>query len=187
MSVIEFVSGVSLLLIAPGPTNTLLALGAAKGGLKRSLLLVAACVGAYLLVITPLATVAGAWLEQYPSIVRALKACAILWILYLALKLWRPEAAGERVVSAQQVFLTTLLNPKGIVIGLVLMPQGALSEVGGYLGILALLIIAASSAWLLLGQVALGQFADGNRFELRKIASLALVIFSLVLTSSLFA
>ncbi|MDO6964505.1 LysE family translocator [Rhizobium alvei] len=187
MSVIEFVSGVLLLLLTPGPTNTLLALGASRNGFARSLPLMVAELVAYLLIITPLATVAAPWLEQFPTVTRLLKACAALWILYLALKLWLPEVGAVRMVSVTQVFVTTLLNPKGIVIGLVLMPQGSLLSIWFHLAIAALLIILASVSWLSFGAFALGRIADGNRFDLRRIASVALFGFSLLLTSSLFA
>ena len=76
MPLLPFVLSILALLLTPGPTNTLLAIGGAAQGFRRALPLVAAEISAYLLVVTPLATVAAGFLTAYPMVAIALKACS---------------------------------------------------------------------------------------------------------------
>jgi threonine/homoserine/homoserine lactone efflux protein len=74
-------------------------------------------ISAYLLVVTPLATVAAGFLSAYPMIAIAFKACSAAWILFLAIRLWLPQRENLASVSFRSVVVTTLLNPKAIIIG----------------------------------------------------------------------
>ena len=63
-------------------------------------------------------------------------------------------------ITFRRVFLTTLLNPKAIIFAFALLPQrGDSSELGPYLLILSLQIVAIGFGWILLG----GMFHDRSR------------------------
>jgi threonine/homoserine/homoserine lactone efflux protein len=181
----EYVLGLIALLLTPGPTNTLLALGAAERGVKAGMRYAPSALAAYLIVVIPLATVAGEALTAFPTVALVIKALAAAWVFWLAVKLWRPDTGAARVVTAQEIFVTTLLNPKGLVIGLVLTPHGSLAEVLPYLGCLAATALAASMAWILFGALAIGRSGLVAPRTMRRAGAVILAGFSLFLTSSL--
>jgi threonine/homoserine/homoserine lactone efflux protein len=187
MSYLQFAFAILVLLLTPGPTNTLLAIGAAARGFRRSLPLSLAEASAYLIVVVPLAVIAAGWLAAYPMATAVLKLAAAAWIFYLAVHLWFPQAENVQAVSFRHVFVTTLLNPKAIVIGLVIMPHGSLVEILPYLGLFTALIAGASLSWLAFGAFALGRSGVATPMAVRKVAAVVLAGFSVLLTSSLFA
>nr|WP_087574763.1 hypothetical protein [Sphingomonas sp. CDS-1] len=139
------------LLLTPGPTNSLMALVGGQKGLRRAASLIPAELGAYLIVVIPLAMLGkdgiASWLSQ------AIKLGAAIWVLHLALKLWRAAmpTGGTADITARQLFVTTLLNPKGLIIGLVLLPAATRPAFASDLLILALSVIAAALLWAGLG------------------------------------
>lgn len=143
------------LLMTPGPTNTLLALAGAERGWRRGLLLIPLEVLAYLLVCLPLALLGEAVLSAHPWLGPAIKAVAGAWVAVLAIRLWHlPKADGAQSVTAARVFVTTLLNPKALIIGLVLlpgpdMPLRALLFVG--------LVAAVAAIWAAMGACLAGR------------------------------
>lgn len=143
------------LLMTPGPTNTLLALAGAERGWRRGLLLIPLEVLAYLLVCLPLAFLGEAVLSAHPWLGPAIKAVAGAWVAVLAIRLWHlPKADGAQSVTAARVFVTTLLNPKALIIGLVLlpgpdMPLRALLFVG--------LVAAVAAIWAAMGACLAGR------------------------------
>lgn len=140
------------LLATPGPTNSLLALAGARQGLVTALPLIPVEMAAYLAAITPLLLWGAPVVAALPVLKPALAALAALWVARLAIRLWRmPEAAGQSAtaVTARSVAVTTLLNPKALVMGLVLMP--ALQHPVGALAVFALVLPAVSVLWITLG------------------------------------
>lgn len=124
LSLTTFALAVLALLATPGPTNTLTALAGAERGLARALRLIPAEVAAYLAVVLPLGWAGSVWLDAAPGARPALAGVAAVWVMVLAIRLWQlPAADGPAAtVTARQVFVTTCLNPKALVFGLVLMP-----------------------------------------------------------------
>lgn len=149
MSAYEFLFAILALLLTPGPTNTLLALSGASVGFKRSLPLIPAEVAAYLLVTIPLAMVGAELLAQWPQVARLVKFAAAAWVAFLAVKLWRVNAAEAAAgsVTPQRVFITTLLNPKALIIGLTLLPQENLNGFALHVALFAGSIIVVASIW----------------------------------------
>ena len=135
------------LLLTPGPTNTLILVGGSEGGWRRLARLIPVELAAYLSVIAPLALLA----EQMSGPMTAARpfvaVAAGLWVLYLAIRLWRPEKAmaGLGTVTARRVAVTTALNPKGLIMGLVLLP--AAGATAASFSILALSIVAVALIW----------------------------------------
>lgn len=178
-----FVVQVFLLLIVPGPTNTLLCLAGRERGFCPSLKLLIGESGGYLAVIVPLVTFLSPLLEEKPTVSLALKVAAAMWILYMAAKLWRVNAASEEAtVSVGRILVTTLLNPKAIVFGLVIFPRGedAPLHLVAFVGTL----VPVAVLWIASGALAgrFGRYLTGTVF--RRAAAACLVVFSTVLLRS---
>ncbi|KAF0129599.1 MAG: lysine exporter protein LysE/YggA [Xanthobacteraceae bacterium] len=139
-----FTLAVIALLATPGPTNTLLATSGALSGFRRSLPLI----GAEMLHL-----VLGQILLTTPLLNSILRLAVGAYLLVAALRLWqrRDDLAGAAgTIGFGKVFVTTLLNPKAAVFAFVVLP---LSQPAPWLHLAAfvLLIVAAASAWILLG------------------------------------
>ncbi len=160
MTLIELAFALLALLATPGPTNTLLALAGAQG-VRRPLVLPLVELAAYLATVVPLAIWGQHWLEATPMLRLILTLAAAVWVAMLAVRMWRhgtqPGSQGARAgVTALQVGVTTLLNPKALVFGLVLIPAGPDLVAG--LWLFAALVIVVSLAWLWLGARLAGRF-----------------------------
>lgn len=183
-----FVFAILSLLCTPGPTNTLLTVCAAARGLRASLPLLIGELFGYFAVVVPLATIAAPLLDGRPALAATLRLAAAGWVLFLAIRLWRVTAspksdAGSARVTVGQVFLTTVLNPKAPIIGLVIMPHGTLGEIAPFLGLFSLLILSAGTGFLLLGSL-LGRAPVLSPRLVYRIAAGCLVVFSLGLAGS---
>ena len=150
MSLPSFLSALLALLLAPGPTNTLMAIsGAGRGGLPRVLRLMPAELAGYLTTIVPLTLLGTELFAALPGFAMALKLAAAIWVFYLALKLWRATDAGEEQaeITGLRVYITTVLNPKALIIALVLLPAWHDPAFLPRLGLLCLIVGAAALIW----------------------------------------
>ncbi|MBH0237063.1 LysE family transporter [Methylobrevis albus] len=148
-----FLLAVITLLATPGPTNTLLAAAGAAGGVRRSLRLLPAEAAGYLIAILIVGLVLGPLLARLPWVADALRIVVGLYLLHLALRLWRSFGAGgeaRAVVGPAEVFLATLANPKSIVFGLGIVPFGSPS-VAAYLAAFTLVVHLVGLGWLVIG------------------------------------
>jgi threonine/homoserine/homoserine lactone efflux protein len=154
MTATEFAIALFVLLLTPGPTNTLIALAGAERGWTGALRLMPYEVAAYGLVTLPLAIAGSSLPADQTSLRHALTLIAALWVAYLAVRLWHLPSGGARGPEQSgglRLFATTLCNPKGLVIGLVLLPSQAHLgwAAAGFLAIL----IAVSAFWAGLGSM----------------------------------
>lgn len=149
-----FLAGTAALLVAPGPTNAVLfAAGAARCGLRSNVLLIAAAIGGYLVSVSSLLVLAVPLLDVAPTLSLVLRGAICLYLLHLAVSLWRKSTAAAPidVVSPRQVAVTTLLNPKALVVALALIPPSAAKAPADamlHLAALAGLIAVSSALWL---------------------------------------
>lgn len=183
-----FLLAILALLLTPGPTNTLLTVGAAARGFRASLPLLLGELAGYLIVVVPLATIAGSLLEGRPALAIALRLAAALWVLFLAIRLWRVSAVQKSPDSASpvtigQVFVTTLLNPKAPIIGLVIMPHGPLAQIAPAIGLFSLLVAGTGTSFLVLGSL-IGRAPVLSPQLVYRIAAVCLGVFSLGLAGS---
>ncbi len=152
---VAFALAALVLLITPGPTNTLLATSGAVVGLFRSLSLIAAEVGGYLVSISVFLLLLSQETGGSPLADAALKGSAALWLVFSAVKLWRNSAEGLCSASAPvgfwRVFVTTLLNPKAFILALVIIPSLAPAAGGAWVVALSVLIALAGLFWISLG------------------------------------
>lgn len=148
MTTTQFLLAIWGLLLTPGPTNTLLALSGASVGLGRSLRLLPLELAAYLLVVLPLVLL-GAELAAVPVANIVLKLAASAWVMLLAVRLWRVPSAGDAggEIAPRRVFVTTLLNPKALVFGLVLLPHSASPDFLPRLGLFCVSILCIAGLW----------------------------------------
>ena len=143
------------LLAVPGPTNTLLATSGAGVGISRSLHLLAAELCGYLIAIALLRLVLGPVMIDIPIVGIILRAIVTIYILCLAVMLWRHRArepGDAPAVAFGHVLITTLLNPKAIIFAFLLLPlQAAPLELLPWLAAISLQIVTAGAAWLVFG------------------------------------
>jgi threonine/homoserine/homoserine lactone efflux protein len=153
---ILFVSSVIVLLITPGPTNTLLASSAAMTGFRRSLRLLLWELLGYCIAILLIEWLATRLLTSARPLTVLLRLVSATYIALLAVRLWNGhEENGPQVISAKSIFLVTLLNPKAVVFALVVVPFRS-PHVLVYLITLMAIIPVVGTTWMVLGDT-LGQ------------------------------
>lgn len=183
-----FILAILALLLTPGPTNTLLTVGAATRGMRASLPLLLGELAGYLVVVVPLATIAAPLLDGRPALAIALRFAAACWVLFLAIRLWRASSVnlvedGSSSVTIGQVFLTTVLNPKAPIIGLVIMPHGPVAQIAPALGLFSLLVLGAGTSFLILGSL-VGRAPVLSPRLVYRVAAFFLAVFSIGLAGT---
>ena len=157
MTHIEFGLALFALLLTPGPTNTLIALAGAERGWRGALRLTPYEIAAYALVTIPLAILGSRLPTDQSALRHAVTLLAAVWVGYLAIRLWRiptGDATGATGSGALRLFTTTLCNPKGLIIGLVLLPSQP--DLGWAAVGFMLILLAVSAFWAVIGNLAGG-------------------------------
>lgn len=183
MHLLPFAAGVFTLLILPGPTNAILAMASQGLTVGRAIVLLVTVLSAYLAIIFPASGLAGSFLRDYPLVSQGVKLVSATWVLYLALRLWGVGSSHVEAVCLRQLAVTTLLNPKALIIGLTMVPPAQDITPAASIAALTSAVLAASAIWLSVGRVILG---GEKRIPLlaRRCGSLTLVAFSAMLTFS---
>lgn len=144
-----------VLLLTPGPTNTLLATyGAAFGYRTGAAMALAEAVG-YAIAVTVFTVIAGG-LADIPAGIALMKLAAAGWLLYSAIKLWRARLADGVEAPARafaRVLATTILNPKAMIVGVVLIPRGAEIDTPLWIAAYVALSMTAGLAWVAAGSL----------------------------------
>lgn len=182
MSVAEISLAVLVLLLTPGPTNSLVLLAGAERGFAGAMRLIPAELAGYVATVVPLALVGAALLEGQAGLQSAVTLAAGAWVAVLAVKLWRAGAEPRgRSVGPRALFVTTALNPKGLIFGLVLLPSP--DRLAANLALFAGLVVVVAAVWAMAGTALRGGGAGQPRtlFLLRRLASVWLAAISLVL------
>lgn len=174
----------AVILVTPGPTNTVLAASGAARGLRQARLLPLAEAAGYALAISffvcVAAMVSGLWWA-----LPAMKIAASAWLALSAVRLWSasPEMEKTGTGAYARVFLTTILNPKAMIVGTMLIPQSTIDDVTLRIASFVLLSTLAGIGW-----VALGSSLPGSiRRHSYKGAAFILGGFSLAAMTSAFA
>lgn len=139
-----------VLLLTPGPTNTLMLLSGADRGFAATLRLIPLELCAYLCTVIPLVLLAQGAAPFLDTLRPAIATLAGAWVLLLAMRLWRSpvRSVDSPLVTGRQVATTTLLNPKALIFGLVLLPDA--NPVAG-LALFSSLVVLAAVFWTALG------------------------------------
>ncbi len=183
MSAAELSLAVLLLLLTPGPTNSLVLVAGAERGWMGAMRLVPAELGGYFLSVLPLTLVGAAVLADHAALQSAVTLAAAVWVAGLAVKLWQPLAAvaGGQSVVLRTLFITTALNPKALIFGLVLLPSPDRLVLN--LALFAGLVVLVSAVWAAAGATLRNGGVGQPRalFLLRRLASVWLAAISVVL------
>lgn len=152
------VSALMLLLLAPGPTNTLLFRAGVLFGYRASWTLALVECLAYLLQVSVWGV---AWLylaAHSPWALKTTQLAAGCYLLYVSFKLWqRKHSAIDSIrdrFSGLYFFWLTMMNPKGLLIVSFIAPISAFASLQGYAGFmatLAMVVVPVGSAWIVLG------------------------------------
>lgn len=185
MSPAELALAVLLLLLTPGPTNSLVLLAGAERGWVGAMRLIPAELAGYLMTVIPLAFVGAAYLADHQGLRTGVTLAAAVWVAVLAVKLWRvPSAAADgQSIRAGTLFVTTALNPKALIFGLVLLPSP--DRLGANLMLFVGLVIAVAALWAAAGAVLRGGGVGQPRalFLMRRLASVWLAAISILLVA----
>jgi len=153
MPSLQFCLALAALLLTPGPTNTLMALAGAERGWRRAMRLAPLEIAAYGLVTVPLAMLGERLMPAHGGLRVAVTLIAAAWVAWLALRLWRlptaVQAMAEGGPGARRLFTTTLCNPKGLVIGLVLLPSQP--DLAAAVMVFFATLLAVSAVWAGMG------------------------------------
>jgi threonine/homoserine/homoserine lactone efflux protein len=182
MTLPELTLAILALLLTPGPTNSLMFLAGAERGLLGSARLIPVELGGYLLTVLPLALFGQSVLDAWPGLRAGVALAAALWVAMLALSLWRAsDVETVRAVDARTLFITTALNPKALIFGLVLLPTPG--QLAGNVVLFASLVIAVAFLWTGCGaMLRRGRAGRPPALTLlRRLASVALAAMSLTL------
>ncbi|MBB4189863.1 threonine/homoserine/homoserine lactone efflux protein [Sinorhizobium terangae] len=190
MELASFVIAVLALLMAPGPTNTLMALAGTQKGFLRMVRFVPAELAGYLTTTMPLSWIGSAVFNDWPVAAMTIKVLAAIWVLHLAVKLWASSerGMGHYQVTARRVYLTTVLNPKALIFGLVILHPAVEERFLLHLALFCFCVAAIAIAWGSVGALATRLNARDARFAVaHRIASIWLTIVSVTIFSSAFA
>ena len=180
----SFALAALLLLVTPGPTNTLLAAAGATLGARRALPLVGAEVAGYAIAIILLEVFLAPVAEAADWARLGLRIACGLYLAFVAWKLWRSASLEhEHATTFRRVFLATLSNPKAMVFVFVILPPrsiglGPLLEPYGAL--LLLLIALTGAAWILLGALVHAGAGGRGAAMVRRTSSVVVALFSAI-------
>lgn len=184
--------GIVIVLITPGPTNTLLAAAGLRQGVRRSLPLIAAELTGYLLSISLWGRFLAQAAHALPWLPPTLRIASGVYIAYLAVAMWRAAVAlplsTERATGMRALFVATLLNPKALLFGSTIFPAIAFVHLSVYalsMLMFACLLAPIALVWVAFG-AALGSGSLGrlNPVKVQRGASIVLGVFSLSLAWS---
>jgi threonine/homoserine/homoserine lactone efflux protein len=150
---------IALVMVTPGPTNTLLLVSGIQLGLRRAWHLVIFSILGYCIAITLLGGLMR-WLSQnHDWVYSLLKLVCAAWIIYLAITLWKKHALhGEQrgPINARNIFMVTLVNPKSLLFaGSIFPPEafGSLPVYGVTMLFFCAIVLTIGTGWIALGSV----------------------------------
>ena len=142
--------------------------------------LIPAELAGYLLTVVPLALAGATLLPAQGGLRMVVTLAAAVWVAILAVRLWRvPDAVSDGAsVDARALFVTTALNPKALIFGLVLLPSP--DRLAENLLLFAGLVALVAVLWGGIGAVirAGGTHQPRALFVLRRLASVWLAMIS---------
>jgi threonine/homoserine/homoserine lactone efflux protein len=177
---------VSLVLIVPGPTNTLLLSSGLKVGWRGTLPLVLAEALGYAVAISAWGVALLSFAATRPWLMDTIKLLSSVYILWLAIKIWtksrtlHTEACGP--VSFRDVFVATLMNPKALLFASTMFPLEAFQSPGYLLRALLVFMVVVGPigiGWSHLGGLLTSQRSlAAHTSTFLRLASLVLLTFS---------
>ncbi|PUA18609.1 LysE family translocator [Glaciimonas sp. PCH181] len=181
-----FALSTAVILLTPGPTNTLLAAAGMERGAKGTLPLIACELLGYLIAISVWGAVLAPMQSSYPWVAILARSASSLYLIYIAVTVWRAASvlptSGQRSIGPKALFVATLLNPKALLFSSAIFPVFASDNMPIYLAAMALfscLLIPIGIIWTMFGAaLANGRLKFVDRVKLQRAASLVLCAFS---------
>ena len=181
--------GSVIVLIMPGPTNTLLATAGLRSGIRRSAHLTAAEFAGYLMSITGwgyFLSHAATSLTWLPTLLRI---ASSLFLAYLSVRMWHAadsfSSSAQGTIGVRVLFTATLLNPKAILFAGTIFPVAAFESLAAYLEAMAIftsLLVPIGLAWIAFGaELGSGRLMRISPARVQRCASIILAAFSLSL------
>lgn len=181
-----FLLSVALILLTPGPTNTLLALAGLGLGMRRALPLLVFELAGYLISISLWGLLLAPIQLQFPWIATLVKVAASAYLAWTAVKVWRDakllQTSQQRTITPKVLFVATLLNPKGVLFALVIFPPHAFDMLQSYaltMVSFACLLVPIGAIWISLGHVLNNRrLTFINPRKIQQVSAVALGMFS---------
>lgn len=184
-------SGASLILLMPGPTNTLLMTSGYTCGPARTLPLIATEAFGYSIAISAWGFVLIALSARYPGIGTAVKLLCAAYLAYLAVRIASTKLLASKsrrpAVSFRSLMIATLLNPKALLFASVVFPREVYGTAELYSWALlsfVLVVVPIGLAWAWLGQAIRTAPSHAMQRWVPKLIGLSLLSFSTYLTCS---
>jgi threonine/homoserine/homoserine lactone efflux protein len=183
---INLVAGVSLILVLPGPTNTLLFSAGVSLGVWRTLPLVAAEALGYVVAISLWGFVLLPVAADSSWLLSVVKLACASYIGFLALKMWSRcslvDKVNLKILGPTDLFMTTLSNPKGLVFVATVFPAETFNSSRSFVLVMTcflVVLLPIGAAWSYLGAF----FHRSSRLStytptILRLASGVLVLFS---------
>lgn len=176
----------ALVLIVPGPTNTLLLSSGLKVGVRRTSPLIAAEALGYVSSIALWGFFLNALAADRPWLPVVVKLLSSVYILFLAAKIWRQSGALQHVtagpVSLRDMFVTTVMNPKALLFASTLFPLAAFQSAACFwqtIAVFLVVLVPIAIGWSTLGMLLTARRAWASHTpKLLRGASLVLLMFS---------
>jgi threonine/homoserine/homoserine lactone efflux protein len=181
---LQFLLGALILLAAPGPTNTMLALAGAGSSRSPAGLLAAELAG-YALAIGVSGLVLLPLIAAWPPAETIVKLAVAAYLIVAAVRLWRTPLdleARRAAVGRRDVFLATVLNPKGLIVAVAVLPLGD-PGLPLHAAIFALLVVATGAAWFWLGR-RIGALSRERSIYIPRAGALALLGFAALVATA---
>jgi threonine/homoserine/homoserine lactone efflux protein len=176
---------VSLVLITPGPTNTLLLSSGIKVGFRGSWHLVIAEALGYAVAISLWGFFLVSFAATRPWLYDAVKLASSIYIFHLALVLWKSpklQNISTGPVSFRDLFVATMMNPKSLLFASAIFPAQAFMSFEYFVWTLAVFLVVLApigAGWTSLGGILTSQRSWAvHTSTLLRGASVVLLMFS---------
>lgn len=177
---------VSLVLIVPGPTNTLLLSAGLKSGIRETWPLVVSEAAGYVVSISVWGFFLCALTASNNWMLVGVKLLSSMFIFYLAVKMWIKGPKLRQLVttpvSRRDLFIATLMNPKALLFASTLFPLATFQSARNFasvIGAFLIILVPIGIGWSCLGGLLTSNRAWADRASaLLRCASLVLVTFS---------
>lgn len=189
-----FVLGVMLVLLTPGPTNTLLMGAGVERGRNGVSTLIGAELAGYLLTISAWGLFLIPAQRHYPWIIVAVRAGASGYLAWMAIKVWRaagtPAGMVRRTITPGSLFAATLMNPKGLLFASTIFPAHAFDNLEMYAIAMAgfsCMLVPIAVGWVSFGMaLSSGRLSFINPVKLQRTIALTVGLFSMSIAWTVF-
>ena len=190
--VLVFLLSSALVLLTPGPTNTLLAAAGLGRGWRDALPLILFELAGYLIAIAGWGILLVSIGKYYPWLSAVVRVACSGYLLYVAVKIWmsteKPPIAGSQPIGPATVFVTTMLNPKGLLFASTIFPPQAFEHLQVYvmsMALFACVVAPIGTVWVMVGAlVGSGRVMTLDPLKLQRGLAVVIVVFSATLVWS---